>query len=81
MDKQIQYCNPEVWGGIECTINRVKNNFFDQLEYSGHYNRVDDIEYIAQLEIKKLRYPILWEKLQPEKNGSIDWTWITKQLG
>src|SRR6476620_2921497 len=81
MDKQIQYCNPEVWGGIECTINRVKNNFFDQLAYSGHYNREDDIEHIAQLGIKKFRYPILWEKHQPEKNGSTDWTWTTKQLG
>ena len=80
MDKQIQYCNPEVWGGIECTINRVKNNFFDQLEYSGHYYREDDIEHIARLEIKKLRYPVLWEKHQPQKNGSIDWTWTTKQL-
>ena len=80
MDKQIQYCNPEVWGGIECTINRVKNNFFDQLEYSGHYYREDDIEHIAQLGVNKLRYPVLWEKHQPERNSSIDWTWTTKQL-
>jgi dTDP-4-dehydrorhamnose reductase len=80
MDKQIQYCNPEVWGGIECTINRVKNNFFDQLQYSGHYYREDDIEHIAQLGIKKLRYPVLWEKNQPERNRVIDWSWITKQL-
>ena len=80
MDKPIQYCNPEVWGGIECTINRVRNNFFDQLHYSGHYYREDDIEQIAQLGIKKLRYPILWEKHQPEKNEHIDWIWITNQL-
>lgn len=80
MDKQIQYCNPEVWGGIECTINRVKNNFFDQLHYSGHYYREEDIEHIAELGIKKLRYPILWEKHQPEKDQIIDWSWTTKQL-
>lgn len=80
MDRLIQYYNPEIWGGIECTINRVKNNFFDQLQYSGHYYREDDIEQISQLGIKKLRYPILWEKHQPEKDGIIDWSWITKQL-
>ncbi|HWI94325.1 MAG TPA: family 1 glycosylhydrolase [Flavisolibacter sp.] len=80
MDKQIQYCNPEVWGGIECTINRVKNNFIDQLHCSGHYYREDDIEHIAQLGIKKLRYPILWEKHQPERDRIIDWSWISKQL-
>jgi len=80
MDKPIQYYNPEVWGGIECTINRVKNNFIDQLHCSGHYCRKDDIDHIAQLGIKKLRYPILWEKYQPEKNGAIDWSWINRQL-
>ena len=80
MDIPIPYCNPEIWGGIECTINRVQNNFFDQLQYSGHYSREDDVEHIAQLGIKKLRYPILWEKHQPEKNGSIDWSWTTNQL-
>ena len=80
MDKQIQYCNREVWGGIECTINRVKNNFFDQLHYSGHYYREEDIELIARLGIKKLRYPILWEKHEPEKNGSVNWSWISRQL-
>jgi dTDP-4-dehydrorhamnose reductase len=80
MDKPIQYCNPEVWGGIECTINRVKNNFFDQLHYSGHYYREDDIEHIAQLGIKKLRYPVLWEKHEPERSGNIDWRWTSRQL-
>ena len=80
MDKQIQYCSPEIWGGLECTINRVNNNFFDQFEYSGHYEREGDIESIASLGIKKLRYPVLWEKHQPEKDTLIDWTWTEKRL-
>ena len=63
MDKP--YYNPEIWGGIECTINRVNNHFFDQLEFSGHYQRKDDIAAIARLGIKKIRYPVLWEKHQP----------------
>src|SRR5687767_13724726 len=80
MDKQIQYCSPDIWGGLECTINRVNNNFFDQFEYSGHYEREGDIESIASLGIKKLRYPVLWEKHQPEKDTLIDWTWTEKRL-
>jgi len=78
MDKP--YYNPEIWGGIECTINRVNNHFFDQLEYAGHYNREEDINAIASLGIKKIRYPVLWEKHQPEKNTDIDWTWTRRQL-
>ena len=78
MDKQ--YCNPEIWGGIECTINRVRNEYFDQLDYSGHYNRPGDIEKIAELGITKLRYPLLWEKHQPSLDTDIDWTWSENQL-
>src|SRR6476659_1060964 len=80
MSMEKPYCNPEIWGGIECTINRVNNQFFDQLEFSGHYNRPDDIETIASLNIKKIRYPILWEKHQPSLNSDIDWSWTTKQI-
>ncbi|HEU0064436.1 MAG TPA: family 1 glycosylhydrolase [Flavisolibacter sp.] len=75
------YYNPEIWGGIECTINRVKNNFFDQTEYSGHYNRPEDLDAIAALNIKKIRYPVLWEKHQPRIDSIIDWSWTEKQLG
>ncbi len=69
-----------LWGGIECTINRVQDSFFDQLVYSGHYHRACDVTDIAKTGIQKIRYPILWEKHQPEKNSLIDWTWITGQL-
>ncbi|HTL08966.1 MAG TPA: family 1 glycosylhydrolase [Chitinophagaceae bacterium] len=75
-----QSCNPEVWGGIECTINRVGNCFRDQLIDAGHYNRAEDIAAIASLGIKKLRYPVLWEKHQPLADQPIDWSWTEAQL-
>lgn len=71
---------PEVWGGIECTINRIDDTYSDQLDYAGHYSRTDDIDIIAQLGIKALRYPVLWEKHQPTINHSIDWSWASQQL-
>ena len=79
-DIDYQLCKPEVWGGIECTINRVQNSFRDQIFYSGHYTRQGDIEAFAALGIKKLRYPVLWEFHQPLQNKAIDWSWIEKQL-
>ncbi|NTS41035.1 dTDP-4-dehydrorhamnose reductase [Flavisolibacter sp. BT320] len=72
--------DPEIWGGIECTINRVQDRFFDQLQYSGHYNRTSDIAQLAQTGIKKMRYPVLWEAHQPERDSVIDWTWTSRQL-
>ena len=63
-----------LWGGIECTINRVGEQFFDQLERCGHYSRSGDLEAIAALGIKTLRYPALWERVAPHGLRGIDWT-------
>lgn len=70
----------ELWGGIECTINRVKDNYFDQLAYAGHYKREDDIDKIATLGIKALRYPVLWEKHQPQHDTKISFDFAEKNL-
>ena len=65
------YYNPEVWGGIECTINRVNDHYRDQLYLAGHYTRAEDIERFAALGIRKLRYPVLWEYHQPHPQKKI----------
>ncbi len=70
----------EIWGGIESTINRIGDHFNDQLDQSGHYWRDGDIERFAALGIKKIRYPVLWERHQPNLYKDIDWTWISGQL-
>lgn len=64
----------ELWGGIECTINRVQDQYLDQLEYAGHYERITDLDHLENLGISKLRYPVIWEKHQPEQDTVIDWT-------
>ncbi|MEJ7827353.1 MAG: dTDP-4-dehydrorhamnose reductase [Segetibacter sp.] len=70
----------EIWAGIECSYNRVDNNYMDQLNLSGHYERSDDIPRIAALGFKALRYPILWEKHAPQLNIQIDWKHSRKKL-
>lgn len=66
--------NVEVWGGVECTINRVNDSYFDQLQFCGHYTRTKDIELFADLAIKKMRYPVIWERHQPTADTAINWT-------
>jgi dTDP-4-dehydrorhamnose reductase len=70
----------ELWGGIECTVNRVGERYFNQLARSGHAHRADDIDRIAALGIKALRYPILWELTAPGGSQRIDWSWAAKRL-
>jgi len=61
----------QLWGGIECTINRIGDQYFDQLKYAGHYDRPSDIDRFAELGLKFLRYPMLWEHHQLNKHGEI----------
>ena len=56
----------EIWGGVECTVARVRNKVHDQLTLNGHENRMSDLELFKDLGIKTIRYPMLWEKF--EKN-------------
>ena len=76
----IRSSTPEIWGGIECTINRVGDEFYDQLQRAGHYEREDDIAHFAALGISKIRYPLLWEKHEPCKEQPIDWRCSAKRL-
>lgn len=81
MDTNYPSSNPEIWGGLECTINRIGDTFRDQLKYVGHYERKDDIEQIAQTGIKMIRYPILWEAHQGfDENDIINWDQTSRQL-
>ncbi|GAB3171125.1 dTDP-4-dehydrorhamnose reductase [Telluribacter humicola] len=69
-----------IWGGIECTINRVHNQYFDQLEYAGHYNRPTDLDQVADLGIQAIRFPVLWEKHKPTTDTCPDWSYAELSL-
>ncbi|HVF66991.1 MAG TPA: family 1 glycosylhydrolase [Pyrinomonadaceae bacterium] len=71
---------PELWGGVECTVNRVGERYFDQLESNGHAGRIEDLELFASLGIKAMRYPVLWERTAPEGLSRADWTWADARL-
>lgn len=70
-----------MWAGLECTLNRVQDRFVDQSAKNGHYDRIDDLKLFAELGVKKLRYPCLWEKVAPLDPGSFDWTFLDERLG
>ena len=52
----------QLWGGLECTVNRVGDEWMDQMERCGHYGRAEDFEQIAALGLKTLRYGLHWER-------------------
>ena len=72
---------PELWGGVECTVNRVRDSYTDQMHLSGHTERIEDLDLFADLGIRALRYPLHWERFAPDKDlHAIDWTWADARL-
>lgn len=70
----------EVWGGHECTVNRVGDVWRDQTVLSGHEERIQDLDRFASLGLKALRYPVLWERTERTR-GVLDWSWSDARLG
>lgn len=70
----------ELWGGVEPTFNRVGEAYHCQLTRSGHAARVSDLELCAQLGLRTLRYPVLWERTAPDPAAQPDWQWCDERL-
>lgn len=70
----------QLWGGIECTVNRSGDSFIDQIELTGHASRHGDIDMLASLGFTAMRYPVLWERIAPEGIGSARWHWADVRL-
>uniref|UniRef100_A0A0C1NFC5 dTDP-4-dehydrorhamnose reductase n=1 Tax=Tolypothrix bouteillei VB521301 TaxID=1479485 RepID=A0A0C1NFC5_9CYAN len=70
----------EVWAGVECTVNRVGDEYFDQLERNGHAMRLDDLDLFAGLGIRAIRYPVIWERTAPNGLEYANWLWADERL-
>ena len=76
-----QHCEQlTLWGGVECTINRVHSEYFEQMRRTGHLGRMSDFEQFARLGIKALRQPILWEYSASHGSEGERWEWARAAL-
>lgn len=70
----------ELWAGVECTVNRVRGSFRDQVRDTGHHDRIDDLDRIAALGARAIRYPILWERTAPRGLSTADFSWADARM-
>lgn len=71
----------ELWGGPECTINRIGDTYGDQFVRSGHYARESDLDLFGELGIAAIRYPLLWERLhRDDPDAASAWAWQDARL-
>lgn len=71
----------ELWGGLECTVARIGDRYRDQNVETGHRDRPEDLQHIAALGIRTLRYPIVWETVSPVSPDRCQWGWHDERLG
>jgi dTDP-4-dehydrorhamnose reductase len=69
-----------LWAGFECTVARLGDRYVDQLELSGHASRLDDLNMLAELGARAVRYPVIWERTAPAHIEDADWTWSDERL-
>lgn len=70
----------ELWGGLECTVARVGDIYRDQSLETGHGDRIEDLDRIADLGIRTLRHPVLWETISPDSPDRADFSWHDARL-
>ncbi|MBZ9748182.1 sugar nucleotide-binding protein [Mesorhizobium sp. CO1-1-7] len=80
MRTETMQATPEIWGGVECSIIRLRNRWRDELSETGHAGRLDDLDRIRQLGIRTLRYPLLWESISPDNIETADFAWHDKRM-
>jgi dTDP-4-dehydrorhamnose reductase len=69
-----------LWGGFECSVVRVGDSFRDQYAETGHDRREEDLDFVAELRIRTLRYGVLWERVAPQSLNAPDWEWVDRRM-
>lgn len=69
---------PEVWAGVECSYLEVAGWRCDQLALTGHAARIDDLDRLAELGIRSMRYPVLWGR--GSGMDATDWAWADARM-
>jgi dTDP-4-dehydrorhamnose reductase len=67
----------ELWGGVECSRVRIGSRIADQLQSTGHALRGSDLDRLAELGVRTVRYPLLWESHAADP---VDWRWADERL-
>lgn len=82
MSEDQQQATPplQLWGGVECTVVRIGDEFRDQIVETGHSVRLGDLDAIAGLGIRTVRYPIVWERVAPERPDRLEFGWHDERL-
>ena len=60
---------------------RIGDELVDQTRLNGHHERLQDLDQFAGLGIAAIRYPVLWERIEPDGPAQADWRWTDQRLG
>jgi dTDP-4-dehydrorhamnose reductase len=67
----------ESWAGLECTVNRVGDTFWDQFAHEGASTYSELLAQCSGLQLDALRYNVSWERLTRNVLG---WEQVSRDL-
>ena len=70
----------QLWAGAECSVVRVGDTYVDEIVRTGHHTREDDLDRLAGLGARAVRFPVLWERTAPDGLARADWSWADERL-
>jgi dTDP-4-dehydrorhamnose reductase len=79
-DPSAKFSPLELWGGVECTVVRIGDQFRNQVVETGHSARLGDLQILADLGVRAVRYPIVWETVAPHSPHELDFSWHDSRL-
>lgn len=68
-----------LWGGFECSHVLVRGDVRDQFMEAGHGAREGDLDRVAALGLRVLRYPLLWATVA-KSDGRLDFSWHDRRF-
>jgi beta-glucosidase/6-phospho-beta-glucosidase/beta-galactosidase len=68
----------EMWGGIECSHVRIGSEIRDQSLETGHRDRPGDLDLVAGMGVRTMRYPVIWSTVAA--GDGLDFAWHDVRL-
>ena len=70
----------EWWAGPQCSFPRIGGEHRDPIDDTGLTQRLDDIDRLAGLGVRRIRLPMSWARAASDVSAEPDWRWADERL-
>ncbi|HET6583525.1 MAG TPA: hypothetical protein VFG69_08755, partial [Nannocystaceae bacterium] len=71
----------ELWAAAASSAFLVDDRWIDRARQTGHHERLDDLDRLAALGARRVRFPVAWPRVASSSTSAPDWRWSDVRLG